>query len=171
MSSPASIRYLLETIAARIAALDASAYSQGAGYSDRWTESRVPSTVVESGPAVSHLEFSVIAARSLNVFEDDDFVNDVARLRTTIQVVFSYHVRTGSDSQLADERLAADAAHDIVRTLMDNWPAPPGKTAPDRIVNLVSPWAALVSNDGEWLLVTTEFDVVHDFALFFPSEA
>lgn len=157
MSCLLTIDELLNTTASVIAALDISEFAQD-GYNDQaWHETRVPGSVIDGG-SLSHLTFACIAGRSLNTDGDQDYPGESAQVRTPVTVSFTYHIRTGADSQLIDERLAQRAALTIVQALMR-------ANLVDRLTALVSPWFGLVSDDGEWLLVTTEFEMIHDLPL------
>ncbi|MHA1571125.1 MAG: hypothetical protein ACTSWM_04840 [Alphaproteobacteria bacterium] len=168
-SCPLTIAQLTATTAARITCLNSAAFDQGKGYNNKWAETKHTGTVLEAGSPMGHLTFAVIAGRSVNTENNDDRFDDFVQTRTPLQVVFTYHVRTGADSQVPDERLASDAALQISRAMMRPWPDDNDASIPDdRVVNLVSPWSALVSTDGEWLLITTEFDVLHELDLSIP---
>lgn len=153
-----TIDQLCETTAARIAALDASDYAQ-AGYSATWTETGIPGAADEGSAPVEHLQFMVGVVSSQNTDLDHDRAAEEVYLRTTLQVAYGYHMRTGGPTQITDERLAMRAGQSIAAAMLAEW------GAGDRIVYLVSPYAAYVSPDGEWLLCTVTFDVFHDFPI------
>jgi len=158
MGCSLEIDALLSTTAALITAIPIGDFGQAGYNEDGWHKSRGAGAPVVDGGALSHLTFAVVAGRSLNIDGAEDYAAEIAQVRTPLQVSLTYHIRTGGDTQVTDEALAQQAAKKVVQAVMRD-------KSTDRTVNLVSPWFGLVSDDGEWMLVTAEFDVVHDFPL------
>lgn len=153
-----AIDQLCEIVAACISDLDASAYEQ-AGYSSTWTETGVPTSAIGGANPVGHLQFCVLTTGSPNTELEDDHAAGEAYIRTGLRVMFGYHIRTGADSQIPDERQSMRAAHDLVSTLMAD-------RLMDGVVHLVDPYAApMITADGEWLLCTVVLSVLHDYPL------
>ena len=148
---------LCESLATRIKALNSSAYDQ-TGYGTGWTETRVPATAIEAPSPVGHLCFGVIPIGSANREMENDRAAETVAARTGIRIVYGYHLRTGSTSQVPDERLSMRAARDIRHALLDEWDG-------DRVVYLVDAYSHMISPDGEWLLCTVAFDVYHDLPI------
>jgi len=158
-----TIEELLDTTAARIAALPSGDFDQS-GYATGWKETAVSQAVSEGGTPVGHLTFALIIPRSVNTGADQAGFGGEVLLRTPLVVLFDYHIRTGSTSQIPDERLATRAAHQVTKALMRPWPSDTDPSIPDdRVVILVSPWAAAV--DGEWCRVTVEVSITHELPL------
>jgi len=154
---------LLDSIAERITALDATAYEQGdsvqGGYGlDGWTETSIPTTAIDGGSPVGHLQFVLVPVGSSNTDLDNDRPAGSVYTRTGLRLMYGYHLRTGSPSQVTDERLSMHAARDLRHALLDEWPG-------DRIVYLVDAYSSMITPDGEWLLVTIALDIFHDLPI------
>lgn len=146
-------RQVEEALAARIAALDASAHDQ-APMVATWTASEVPLAVLGGPSSLRHLMFSVwldSAPNSGQLYSHIDRagLSDV-ELRATVRVVYTYQLRPAQ--QQADMRSAWDAALDVARALMGVWTESEPVT-----IDLVNLGRPALTRDGEYLLMTQEY--------------
>ncbi|MEO0602308.1 MAG: hypothetical protein AAF211_12775 [Myxococcota bacterium] len=154
---PLTYREVEQAFVARIAALDASAYQQHVT-TENWHESLVPlSVALDRGEG--HLAFTVAiqSAGNTGLHRDAEVAGEIYVVARAA-ITFGYRLRAGS--QVADARLATDAAHDVTRMLMAPWPASP---CPD--VAFVEGLQPSLTPDGEWLLVNQIYEVRFDLAL------
>ena len=151
-----TIAELETTLAARIAALDGSAYSQGSRIGT-WREAKTPLSVTDSAQAIGHLTFNVFVESGRNSGGDRDRPFDGSiKLVSDLVVLVAYHIRPGA--QVADMRLASDAALQAARAILAN-PQNEFQTQP---VNI---WRPAVTSDGEWMLVRLDFRAIHEVSL------
>lgn len=158
MQTSLSIAELERELVRRIAALDGSAYAQGARVG-QWREASVPLSVVQEPQAIGHLTFNVFGEAARNATLERDNAPGWIKLATDVAVLFAYHIRPASDgTQLEDQRSASDAAKDVARAVL---------AMPQNLfVSLpVSIWRPSITTDGEWMLVRLDFLVVHDLSL------
>ena len=140
--------------------INVSRHSQG-NRPARWRETSIPFSVVEAPSALSHLLFEVWIQDAPNSglsrgaqIGDEQQVNIAARMRTQ----FSYKVRP--KMQIEDRRMATEAAHDVVRVLMQPWDYDVHGCV---VVLLDNAMSVSLTLDGGWILVqqdwTVEFDL------------
>jgi hypothetical protein len=156
---PQTYRQVEEAAVARIEALDGSPYQPGPTHGARWKESETPLSVIADPSTLAHLSFNAWVQSAPNTrlerdLEDDGTVYVGARL----VVAFAYRLRP--HSQTADARKATDAAIDVTRALLAEWP--------EVIIALVDGLQPSLSLDGEWLLVTQSYTVWFDLSLEVP---
>lgn len=151
-----TVRQLEEGVSAVIAALDASDYDQGT-VEAKWTESQIPAVADAGVQPLAHLCYVAHVASSVNTGNDRDETSEYCRLRSSLVVAFGYHLRPGVD-QIADSRLATDAAHDVVRAVMGNWTTQAN-------VNLANAGEYSIAASGEYAMVVISFDVLHDLSI------
>lgn len=155
MSTTTTYRAIEEALVARIAALDATPYAQGG--TAQWRESQVPLSVIQDPSSLAHLAFNVWiqnAASGLSRQGELDEVYVTARL----VAAFSFRLRPGN--QVADARIATDAAVDLTQAVLA-----PSAAGPSAVVSFVDGLQPALSIDGEWLLVTQTYEVRFDLAL------
>ena len=146
--------YALEsTLAAKIAAIDAVAFKQGS-ISASFSESTQAITADTGDYALSHLGYAVycVSAPSAPFDRQRRSGERYAKLRSRFVVEFLYHLRPSE--QVSDSRLAWRASADIRRTVMES--------GPRYWVELVDAGRPSATEDGEWLLMVSEYDVFHD---------
>lgn len=157
---------------ARIAALDASAYTLGRRAAARWHESKTPLTVVADPSSLGHLSFGVWIQSAPNTGDgrgttwvQDDIANDV-EIDARVRVAFAFELR--ATKQVPDARIATRAALDVIRALMAPWSALDETTWGTVTVRLIDGLQTGISLDGHWLLVTQDFVASFDLDLL-PS--
>ena len=141
---------------ARIAALDGSAFNQGSTIIGSWTEATIPLSVEDEAAPLGHLLFNVWAESGRNTGLERDGADEFAKLATDLVVLFTYHIRPGS--QIADQRKSSEAARRIVKALM----AMPQSQIVYTLVNAFRP---ALTPDGEWMLVRVDFVALHDLPI------
>jgi len=147
---------LEESIAARVAGVDAAPYDQrGSGSAvaaPAFIEADSPLVPQGEARPLGHLRYSVLC-ESAPVVDDRQNPGTYAKCVADVVVQFLYRLRPGS--QRGDQRLAAQAAASVVRAIkaipQHEWSAA-----------IVNAWAPTISVDGEWLLVALTFAVVFD---------
>jgi hypothetical protein len=139
----------------RILDLDASAYRYPRAPPPRWNESNVALTVTENASEFAHLAFNVWTERGLNSGDESGDLTD-GYLWVDARLVVAFIFRLRPKSQVEDARLTSDAAIDVLRALLAEWPAdqpciqvqvPPGGTW----------YQPALTRDGEWAVVTMQF--------------
>lgn len=153
-----TIADLERELVARIAALDGSAFKQGARVG-QWREAQIPLSVVQENQAIGHLSYNVFVEAGRNSTIDRDRAFDGwIKLISDVAVLFAYHVRPAPDVQLADQRAGSDAALQVARALLAN-PQSQFQLLP------VTLWRPSMSGDGEWMLVRLDFTAIHEISL------
>jgi len=135
----------------RIVALTATAYDQG-GISAAWTEATTMGPNIQAPAHMAHLRFQAAITDSPSANGERETPGGEARLRSRLDVSFSYILR--QSQQRADARLARDAANDIVKAMNvyhDEWDM--------EIVNAGRP---AISGDGRYLAIALSFDIFHN---------
>lgn len=109
---------LLELLATRLAALDATPFLQTdtETYRDAWHESRNPFAGDEPG-STRHLGFTVLIASSINTEEAEADTGTAIRARSQVDCLFEYLLR--HDQQASDLRLAYRAARMVLSAVND----------------------------------------------------
>lgn len=146
----------VETEAAlRITALDASAYNQGTDtktITATWAEFRSFSQRGVGPASVAHLGFSANVESSPNSGTERDGAREHARLRSRLVVAFSYRLR--GDAEIADSRLARDAAHDVIVAI--------NKPTSEWNCEIIDAGRPLFAADSSFLVVSVLFDILHE---------
>lgn len=165
---PSTFRKVEELLVKRIAALDASAYTNGQTPAT-WTESKTPLTVIADSSALGHLNFNVWTQNAPNTNDADsvtykiDPLENQAEVDTRVVVAFAYRLRSGLQTE--DTRRATDAALDVVRAVMAAWTADDEDEAGSVTIRLVDALQVALSIDGHWMLVTQDYIASFDIDL------
>lgn len=146
-----SVAQVEEEVARRITALDATDYNQG-GVSAAWTQGERFGLREDGTSGLAHLLFHVFVESSPNDYSDEGQSYRCARLRSRLTVAFTYRLQVSA--QIADSRLARDAAADVVRAINADWPEA------DAI--LVDAGQTVITEDGAHLGVLITFDILHE---------
>ncbi len=159
---PATLREVEEAFVRRILQLDASPYSYvPGGPGADWHEATVPLSVVDETAALSHLAFNVWTELGGNTGNERGAArNGYLWVRSDVRVAFVYLIRP--TEQVEDLRRASDAAIDIVRVLMEGWPAD------EPCVNVDVPgsfYQPSLTTDGGWAVIAMEFSAEFDLRL------
>jgi hypothetical protein len=164
-----TFRAVEESLVARIAAMDSSAYTLGRRARAKWHESRTPLTVISDPSSLGHLAFNVWIQNAPNdeeargmVWDAGSVDNDV-RISARVRVAFAFKLRAAS--QTKDARIATDAAADVVRAVMAEWDA--DTAAEFGVVNmrLVDGLQTSLSLDAHWLLISQDYLAAFDLNL------
>ncbi len=156
-----TIREIEELVVARILDLNTSPkivagdFDQGATRG-LWKEASIPLSVVDDSHPLGHLLFNVFAESGRNTGRQRDAADGFTKITADMVVLFTYHLRP--TEQIADQRLAADAALLIVRSIM---------ALPQvyQHFDLVNAWRPALTPDGEWLLIRLDFTCFFDMSL------
>lgn len=142
------ISQLEAALSAIIAELDAEPYQQGRTAAC-WTESTVAMSPANVAHSLGHLCYTV-TVDSAPVSMSNGAPPSV-KLQSDVVVRFCYKLRP--TMQIADSRLASDAANDVCSGL-----SALSQYYSMRITNAFEPE---LSSDGEWMLVTVSFIATH----------
>ena len=164
-----TLRLVEESLVARLAALDASAYTLGRRARAKWHESRTPLTVISDPSSLGHLAFNVWIQNAPNDDEsrgmvwDAGSVDNDARLTCRVRVAFAFKLR--ATTQTKDARIATDAAVDVVRAVMAEWDAETAAVYGVVNVRLVDALQVSMTPDASWLLVSQDYLASFDLNL------
>lgn len=147
---------VLERVSDVISGLDATAYQRDGSYTDAWSEALFPFSAEESADSTAHLDYVVLAGRTLATGQTRDSEHGEIQLMTPVEVQFAFYLR--HDQQVADFRLATRAAGDVVRAVAreSNW-----GTA-DINVEVDVRFEARIIPDESWIIVVTSFRILHE---------
>jgi hypothetical protein len=153
-----SLRQVEEAVVERILGLNPESgniepYEQ-AGMQARWSEERSAGLTLQSPAEVAHLTFQVAIEGSVSEGSTRGTSGDVEMVRSRLGVMFAYYLRPAS--QVADRRVALDAANDLVRAInaLDKH---------DFMTELVeAARVAITDTDRPMLVVRLMFDVLHE---------
>lgn len=144
--------------------INVSRHTQENGPPAQWRETSIPFTVVQDASNLSHLLFHAWIQDSPNTglslgaeVGEEQQVAVSARMK----VQFSYRLRSGQ--QIPDGRQGTEAAHDIVRVMMQPWNFDPDNGVGCVDLLLVNAMTVSLTLDGQWLFV--EQDYIVEFAL------
>lgn len=147
----------------RITDLDASAYSYPRGPAASWHEAAEALTVTGDAANLSHLAFNVWTEVGRNGGIDRNATSD-GYLWADLDVVVAFSFRLRPTQQVADMRLTSDAAIDVLRALLAEWPADQPCVQID--VPEGDAWyTPALTEDGEWAVVVMQFSAAFDIRL------
>jgi hypothetical protein len=166
---------VLEVAAARIAALDASAWEQGSKVTPAWHESKV---LIRAD--VDDLEESAFGHLAFSVFVDDAPGEEqrfqamhCASVEPVLVVAFLYRLRVGS--QVVDQQAAWGAASQVVAALCPDWntqvEATAGTTLARTYSRVENAGRAKLSADASWLIVRQQYRLTYELPIGVPFTA
>lgn len=166
---------VLEVAAARIAALDATAWAQGDVVTPGWRESKTlinAATDEMDVSAFGHLRFSVYIEDAPG--EETRFQGQhCASVEPLLVVVFAYRLRT--KAQVADHRAAWGAAAQVAAALCPDWntqvEATAGTTLPRVYSRVDTLGRAVLSEDASWLRVRQAYRLTYEVPIGVPGVA
>lgn len=153
---------ILETAAARIAALDASDWDQGQGV-PAWTKSKTPLRLDQES-SYGHLRFSVyVSSAPADINGNDRY--DRTRISPQLVVEFLYRLRAFDQS--ADEIAAWKAQEQVTACMIGDWSMSVDSvagTALDEVDTRVTDHGSpLLTLDGGWVLMRSAYHLSFDF--------
>jgi hypothetical protein len=147
----------------KILDLDGSAYRYPKGAPARWHESNVALTVTGDASEFAPLAFNVWTETGRNSGDESGYLSD-GYLWAVLNLVVAFVFRLRPAHQVADARLTSDAAIDILRALMGEWPA--GGPCVQVDVPPRGAWyQPSMTQDGEWMVVVMQFTVGFELRL------
>lgn len=152
MAGEYTIAQLEAALSSLVSEIEAAPYQQGRAPAS-FTESTVAMSPATVAHALGHLCYTV-TVESAPVSASRS-APPSCKLSSDVAVRFTYHLRP--TAQIADSRLASDAALAIAKAL----------TALSQYysVQIVNVFEPELSTDGEWMLVTVSFLVTHTIAI------
>jgi hypothetical protein len=160
---PATLKEMEQALVRRILALDGSPYTHLHGIDADWHEATVALSVVDEAASLSHLAFNVWTESARNTGGERGAIrNGYLWVDADVRVAFVFQLR--GPEQVEDARTASDAAIDILRVLMTDWPAE------EPCVNVDIPpggewFRTALTADGEWAAVTMQFSALLEVRL------
>lgn len=160
MSAQLTWRQLVETLETQLVeTLDAAPYQQGA-VSEPWHIQLFRYAGLEDPDTLAHLALAVGIENSPR-YPQRPSPNGELWVESRILVTFSYRLR-GDQDQRADELLAYDAQHEVIRTVMDTRSWAPGRA---HIAEVVDALSFVPQPDQPYALVTSRFNILHRLEL------